>query len=208
MRSANCAATLRSCITTRHASSRLLHLGREQLVEIELVAHVEERAGLVEQHHLRLLRERARDGDAFLLAAAQRMRAAERRARRDRSARAPRRRSSRPARDGRIHAPWCGARPIVTTSRTVKPIATLLLLLDDRQTARDVGPRRASRRPRRAAAPAPARSRQQPRRDADEGGLSGAVRAEHADELAGAERQVDMLELALRSRVTGAGDPP
>ena len=61
-------------MTTRHASSRPFTSRREQLVEIELVPHVEERARLVEEEHLRLLHERTRDRDALLLAAAERVR--------------------------------------------------------------------------------------------------------------------------------------
>ena len=102
-RSANCAATLRSCITTRHASLALLHLGREQLVEIELVAHVEERARLVEEQHLRLLRERARDRDALLLAAATARSAGPRRASAARSQRASASPTMRASSLGRAH---------------------------------------------------------------------------------------------------------
>ena len=83
----------------------VLHLAREQLVEIELVAHVEERARLVEEEHLRLLHERTRDRDALLLAAAQRMRRAL--GERDEIAALERLADDRArrARVGRIHAP-------------------------------------------------------------------------------------------------------
>jgi hypothetical protein len=62
-------------MTTRQAGA-VFHLHGEELVEIELVTHVEERAGLVEEQDLRLLRERARDGDAFLFSARERVRRA------------------------------------------------------------------------------------------------------------------------------------
>ena len=180
----------------------LLHLRREQLVEIELMAHVEERAGLVEQHHLRLLCEGARNGDALLLAAAEGVRGTSREL--DEVAA-----RERVGDDRLVVARGPHPRPLMGRSAHRHHLAhgeahrELLLLLDDGEPASDIraGERRdvASQQ-----VHLPRADAEQPGRDADQGGLAGAVRPQHADQLASSEGQVDVLELARGGRARRA----
>ena len=91
----------------------------EQLERLLLVPDVERGGRLVEEHDARLLRERARDDDALLLAAGERARAGARGRRAGRAARArapPRRGRARPPSPS---GPRCGVRPRSTYSATV-----------------------------------------------------------------------------------------
>ena len=72
MRSAYCAASVRSCIAATSVSPDSARSSVEQLERLLLMADVERRSRLVEQDDPRLLRERTCDDDALLLAARER----------------------------------------------------------------------------------------------------------------------------------------
>ena len=163
------------------------------------MADVEERAWLVEKEHLRLLHQCARDRDALLLAAAERVGGALRE--RDEVAALEGLGDDDLIALGRTHPCTLMRRaPHRDHLADREAHRELLLLLDDGQAARDLGPRQ-----RGDVAPEELHvtrgDPEHPGGDSDEGGLSGPVRSEDTDELARSDDQVDVVQLALGRRV-------
>ena len=115
---------------------------REQRRDLELVAEVQRGGRLVEQHHVGGLRQRARDDDALLLAAAQR---GERAALEGKRAR----RRQRLARDGDVRGPSSANGPEVRIAAHQRDFEHRVVegetgfLRHDRDPPRDLGARHA-----------------------------------------------------------------
>ncbi len=181
-----------------------LHFFGEQLVEVELMPHVQKGARLVQEKDLRLLRERARDGHALLLAARERVR----RARRDsEQVAAPERLLD----DGPVGVARLHPRTLMRSSSHHhhlahrEPHRELLDLLDDAELPRDLLPRTFRERLAKQDHLPPCRGKQTGG-DTHEAGLTGTVRTEHANELTGRDLEVDVAEAQSIAMLVGRTD--